>query len=91
MFKLGDRVQMSDDALDNYGEKYRGKTLIVTHVATKYMPATEFFAKGQPAGYHPGFDDAGGALYDLRFPDDKPLPMSLYDWELKSAPGKRRR
>lgn len=90
MFRVGSKVRMSEDALSNYGEKWRGQTLVVMHVATKYMSAKEFFAKGQPQGYHPGFDDTGGgrALYDLTDSDGKDLPMSLYDWELE---GVRRR
>lgn len=83
-FRVGSRVTMSNDALENYGEKYRGKVFVVKHVATKYMPAAQFFAAGKPEGYHPGFDDTGSALYDL-----KGLNMSLYDWELQ--PARRRR
>lgn len=83
-FSVGESVKMNDDAIANYGEKWRDRELIVEAVSTKYMPASRFFAKGRPAGYHPGFDGSSGcALYDLT---DKvsaePLSMSLYDWEL---------
>ena len=77
---------MTDDALENYGERYRGKVFIVEHVSTKYMPASEFFSRGKPTGYHPGFDDSSeSALYDL-----EGFNSSLYDWELRKAPGRRR-
>lgn len=82
----GQTVTMSRDALDNYGAKWAGVELIVTHVATKYMPAKEFFAQGKPDGYHPGYDETGGKLYDLKRKDtDEALGMSLYDWELQAA------
>jgi len=78
-FHVGSRVRMSEDAIQNYGEKYRDMSFVVTHVATKYMPAKEFFASGNPQNYHPGFDESSDcALYDLNG-----LNMSLYDWELE--------
>lgn len=86
-FRVGDRVKMSPDALENYGEDYRDYVFTVVHVATKYMPSQEFFAKGAPQGYHPGFDPEGGsAIYDLNFDNGQSLPHSLYDWELEPAP-----
>ena len=64
--------------LDNYGQKYAGKAFRVSHVATAYMPAAEFYAKGRPAGFHPGFDgSANCALYDC-----DGLTFSLYEWEI---------
>ncbi len=84
-FRKGSRVLMGADALENYGEQYLGRVFVVEHVSTKYMPAAEFFAKGKPAGYHPGFDDSGCALYDL-----KGFGGSLYDWELEPASAARR-
>lgn len=90
--RVGAAVEMNEDALANYGEKYRDQVFYVTHVATKYMAASEFFAKGKPQGYHPGFDSAsGGALYDLADESGKDLPMSLYGWELKLSERARRR
>lgn len=77
-FKVGDRVSLTADALENYGAKHAGKSFRVSHVATRYMPASEFYAKGSPAGFHPGYDDSTGcALYDC-----EGLSFSLYDWEL---------
>ena len=84
-FRVGSLVVMSDDALENYGQQHRGKVFKVESVSTKYMPSGEFFAKGKPAGYHPGFDpEAGCALYDL-----EGFGSSLYDWELEDAPRRR--
>lgn len=85
MHRKGDCVTMTQDAIQNYGIKWEGVQLVITHVATKYMPATEFFPAGKPEGYHPGYDTAaGGALYDLKRADDgTPLPMSLYEWEIQ--------
>ena len=80
-FKKGDPVRMNADALDNYGAKYANRVLVVESVSTKYMPASEFFARGKPDGFHPGFDASSGcALYDL-----EGCSMSLYDWELEKA------
>jgi len=78
----GDKVTMTEDALENYGEQYRGKSFTITHVSTKYMPAKEFYDKGNPEGFHPGYDEGvtGQGLYDL-----KGLNFSLYDWEVTSA------
>lgn len=85
-FRKGDQVQIFDDAADAYDKKYRNKTFVITHVATKYMPLGEFFAKGKPAGYHPGFDiTSDSALYDLETLNGRPLPFSLYDWELSDV------
>ena len=86
-YKVGDFVEMSSDALDNYGEEWAGVPLEVTHVATRYMPASSFFPSGCPKGYHPGYDESanGEGLYDLSVVDGEALPFSLYDWELESA------
>lgn len=78
-YKIGDQVSLTSDALTNYGEQYSGKKFTISHVATKYMPASEFYAKGKPNGYHPGFDaSAYGALYDCIG-----LHFSLYEWEVE--------
>lgn len=78
--KVGDSFTLTPDAVENYGEKFSGKTFTVSHVATKYMPAAEFYAKGKPQGYHPGYDPSGGALYDAHG-----LAFSVYDWEVNPA------
>jgi hypothetical protein len=76
---------MRENAIENYGEQYRDRVFVVTHTATKYMPASEFYAQGRPSGYHPGYDTGtGGKLYDLRDAETgRDLPFSLYDWEVK--------
>jgi hypothetical protein len=77
---------MTDEALENYGEQYRGVRLIPTHIATMYMPAKQFFAQGKPKGYHPGYDEGmkGSPLYDLKRKDTgEELNFSLYGWELR--------
>jgi hypothetical protein len=83
-FNVGDRVKLSPVGLENENyEKFSEVELVVSSVATKYMKAAEFYANGQPHGYHPGFDQgAGAALYDLETVTGTPLPFSLYDWEL---------
>lgn len=85
-FDKGDLVMITRDALENYGPEYAGRVFVIEHVATKYMPASEFFNKGMPDGYHPGFDKAAGeALYDLIYAGTGgELGFSLYDWELES-------
>ena len=84
----GNTVTMTEDAIENYGEDWRDVRLVVTHVATEYMPAKQFYAKGQPDGYHPGYDGAvpNSRLYDLKRQDNgEELNFSLYDWEVKAA------
>jgi hypothetical protein len=76
--RVGDSVTMTDAALENYGERFRGRQFVITHVATAYMPAVQFYANGQPRGFHPGFDESAGcALYDF-----VGLNFSLYEWEV---------
>ena len=82
-FSIGEKVKMTKDALDNYGQEYAEKILIIESKANKYMCAEQFFAKGKPEGYHPGYDNAGMPgvwLYDC-----EGLTFSLYDWELERA------
>jgi len=81
-FRAGDKVKMTKAALENYGAEYAGQVFTVGHVATQYMPAAQFYAAGQPAGFHPGYDEsaAPAALYDF-----EELTFSLYDWEIAPA------
>jgi len=82
--KRGQIVTMTSGAIDNYGEQWDGVKLRITHVSDKYMPAAEFFAKGRPAGYHPGYDESGGKLFDLeRVDTGEPIGFSLYQWEVE--------
>lgn len=82
MYSIGDRVRLNKQASenDNYANLL-GSTLEVSHVATAYMPAAKFYAEGQPAGFHPGYDSSSGcALYCC-----ENCPFSFYEWELESA------
>lgn len=83
-FRVNSKVRISDE--NECYAKYAGKVLRVVHCATKYMPSTEFFKRGKPDGYHPGFDAASGcALYDMETLKGEPVPFSCYAWELEEA------
>jgi hypothetical protein len=84
-FKIGSRVRVSRENDNEIYAPFRGLDLLVTHVSTRYMPAKDFFASGRPEGYHPGFDDCGAALYDLKRATGEAIECSLYDWELESC------
>lgn len=70
MFNIGDKVKIASDN-DSY-DKYRGKVLIVTSIATS-------------VSNHPGYDEAmnGMPLYDLKLEDGSFLPFSLYEYEIE--------
>ncbi len=87
MFNKGDKVRMTGDALENYGHKYCNKIFVITHVAWKYMPSTEYYIRGMPEGYHPGYDGDGSVkLYDLKYLNTgEEFCYSLYDWEVEEA------
>lgn len=87
-YRKNQTVIMSSEALENYGEQYRGVKLVVTHCADKYMSSSQFFAQGKPEGYHPGYDEGVSpmGLYDLKVKaTGEDLNFSLYDWELETA------
>lgn len=75
----GDQFKLTDEAIENYGEQYRDQVFTVSHVADKYMPSDEFYKKGMPEGYHPGYDSGleGENLYDA-----EELEFSVYDYEV---------
>ncbi|CAM6053501.1 unnamed protein product [Sphagnum tenellum] len=80
--EVGDIVKLSSGGQENENyAQYIDVPLRITNVSTKYMPSKEFFAKGKPKGFHPGFDDLGFALYDLETLTGASVPFSLYDWE----------
>ena len=83
-YKVGDIVEMTADAIGDYGDEWAGIPLVVRRVATKYMPAAQFYPT-KPQGYHPGYDEAanGEGLYDLAIVDGEELTFSLYDFELE--------
>ena len=70
-FKIGDKVQMTPNAVQNYGEKY--EDVIFTVETSAYSIAQ-----------HPGYDYSvfPDGLHNLKFLDGKPLGCSLYDYEL---------
>ena len=86
MYKKGDLVRLTNAAKENDCYSwFRDKTLRVTHRATAYMPAEEFFSCGKPNGYHPGYDKSTNSpLYDLETLEGDQIPCSLYSWELIS-------
>lgn len=87
-YKVCQKVKMTEDALDNYGQEYKDVIFIITSRATKYMPSQEFYSKGMPKGYHPGYDVTMAAmgLYDLKRADNnEDLNFSLYGYELEIA------
>ncbi len=69
------KVVMTNEAIENYGEQWRDVVLVITHVA---------HSKADHPGYDEGVSPQG--LYDLKREDnDEELNMSLYDWELKKV------
>lgn len=70
--KEGTKVIMTADALENYGDKYNGVVLVITHVAHN---------QNEHPGYDMGVYPQG--LYDLKIQETgEDLHFSLYDWEL---------
>lgn len=67
-------IKQSNDN-ENY-DAYRGKVLIVTHVAKNTYQ-------------HPGYDSSmnGMALYDFKTEDGENVPFSLYEYEVRSIGG----
>ena len=75
LYRAGSRVTMSEDALENYGEEWRGVPLLVESAATSVK---------QHRGYDEGVYPC--ALYDLRREDTgEDLQFSMYDWELEPS------
>lgn len=69
------KVVMTNEAIENYGEQWRDVVLVITHVV---------HSKADHPGYDEGVSPQG--LYDLKREDnDEELNMSLYDWELKKV------
>jgi len=81
-----DRFRLTKDAIENYGEQYKDRVFVVTAAANKYMPAAEFFEKGSPGGYHPGYDEGVSPqkLYDFKDANtNEEMHFSVYDWEVR--------
>jgi hypothetical protein len=72
---IGTKVTMTENAIENYGESWRGVVLKVT-----YKASNESEHPGYDAGVYPE------RLYDLKRADTgEDLGMSLYDWELEKV------
>lgn len=69
MLEVGDKFILTEDAIDNYGEQYRGKEFEVIGVATS-------------SEEHIGYDEvmSGMALYDALG-----LEFSVYDYEVEKV------
>jgi len=73
-FRVGSKVKVSPDNDNDCYNDFRGKVLIVTHVAKN-------------TNDHPGYDESVSPeyLYDFKTKDGKEVPCSLYDYELIPA------
>jgi hypothetical protein len=72
-YNEGSTVYLDDDAVDNYGEVYRGAPLTITGVSHNREE-------------HPGYDSAleGMALYEISDADTgKEIGFSVYEYELR--------
>lgn len=72
-YKIGDRVRLTNDAIDGYELSYtRGNVFIITHVAKNTKE-------------HPGYDNAtNDALYDVEHAHTRcSVGNSFYDYELE--------
>lgn len=83
-FKVGDKFQLTADAIENYGTRYEGRVFTVARWFDHYRSARELYQQGvnDPHG-HPGFDNAGDSSQCLYESDD--LTFALYDWEIEAA------
>jgi hypothetical protein len=82
MFRKGQKVKFSEEALENYGEEYRGKVYKIIQWYDHYV-LPQFMMQDEHG--HPGFDGAGcppGTIYLYHLGD---LNFDLYDWELERA------
>ncbi len=74
----GDRVRMTEAALENYGTQYVDRVFVVAHWYNHYVSPADM---ANDATGHPGYDDAtGDCLYHL-----EGLNFDLYDWEITPA------
>lgn len=65
-FSIGDKCIMTENAIDNYGNKYKDKVLTICHIA-------------HDKSEHPGYDESISpeCLYDFI-----EINFSLYDYEI---------
>ena len=76
MKRKGSKVIMTENAVENYGEKYRDVVFVITHVSRSEQD-------------HPGYDSCVGEnLYDLKFAESNiEFGSSLYEYEVNSFIG----
>ena len=81
---VGTIIRLSEEALENYGEKWRGKTFSITHVADHCVPSQAFFdersSRYREEGGHPGYDEG---VSPMLLVDVEGFPGSLYEWEFE--------
>ena len=66
MLKVGDKITLTNEAIENYGEEYQNREFTITHIA---------FNENEHMGYDNSLD--GMALYDL-----SEFDFSVYDYEI---------
>jgi len=73
MYKINDKVRVSGDNDNESYDSFRGKTLIITHIATNVND-------------HPGYDESMEGMQLLSFNDEdgNGISCSLYEYEIES-------
>jgi hypothetical protein len=85
-YRIGQRVVLTQNALDNYGELYRGVVFLVTEWYDHYVPTSRPGWENDSHG-HPGFNaGAGGVLYSIKGIKGEAAPGDVYSWELRASP-----
>lgn len=66
MLKIGDKITLTNEAIQNYGEEYKNKEFTISHIAYNIND-------------HEGYDETlnGMALYDC-----EELDFSVYEYEI---------
>lgn len=83
-FRIGQRFVLSEEALENYGQRYRG---MVFHVEQWFDHYCNVWAIEQDPHGHPGYDGlCGECLYEAR---ENACPGALYEWEMEPAPARK--
>ncbi len=78
-FRIGQKFILSEDAIENYGEKYRGA---VFHIAQWFDHRCSVWELENDAHGHPDYDSASGdCLYEAK---EDSCPGALYDREIKT-------
>lgn len=74
MYKMNQRVKMTEESIKKYGKQYLNTNFIVIGISTSKKE-------------HPGYNERvyPTPLYDLRTTTNQPFSYSLYEWELENA------